>query len=1298
MEFRNGIVEKIYDTDCAYDEIIIPDRTTVIGDYAAHNINVKKIFFPNSIKELGNFSFLECSNIEEIILPPNVTKIGERCFKGCKNLKSINLPDSIQYIGPSAFSDCERLEEIILPKNIKKINFRTFAGCKRLKKIIIPEGVEEIDWAAFAGCDSLEEIILPNSLKKIDKQLFLNCKNLKRITLPDNITALPDEFFKGCEKLDIELPTRITHLRNSVFENCFRFSHFPSNVIYFGSNCFKNCRGIEKINLNDKTPYLPDGIFDGCCHLSEVSYSKLEPLHIGKKCFRNCSSLKTIPSFVSNYETQAFENCTDLKEVDIISSNIPFACFRGCKNIKKINNTDKILTIQNFAFSGCSSLEEMLLGNISKVPSECFSNCKSLKKVLLGLGVERIGSRSFYNCNNLETINLPDNISYIGKEAFKYCHSIPVIKIPGQLKDFGYEAFSCMDALERIEISPYNKIFITPDNKILIDQMKEKLVLYTSGCKDKSYSLNNYCLETDLFANEIIRPIKYIGSYAFSGNKYLEELTISSCCDELEYTAFKDCFNLKTLNINGIPLFSYHGFKLRDNGQYFINSPKKDLFIPFEKVIYSGDIYGIWNNALAEFRNVKELVIHNCDIGSMAFRDCDIKEISINSEVNNIGNNAFPEGTEITFKNGLRVNDLVSLSHHDDYFGNYKLYEIGDGTYYIEKDGSIVTVTKKQIDEVCSNSQYIHNNPVLFLDFMNDLINHDFVEKYLLDGVLISNMSVNSRNLLFSNIDRNDTYFEEVLTRSRLLEDNDSNLNCLLNDRFNDFLDFVEILRKYKVQDKVLYDKLFMSFSSKDDFENLLSLDRELLLKVINKSKLLEVSENGKDENKIDYDYSTKIISENLLFDFLEDVDTFGIKDPFLMNKIFILNCDNPLLKKLFKVYDANVKRTLINSGIFDDYSSASQNLNDLLNLFEITGALDSDSIKRQRATNFLTEKVFCRNFDNGQVNECQIVGDDLHRIFNFRLIRDEFDSEFAEFFLNNYQSLYKLEKEKSGFIERVYNNFRVISKTCTSNKGVQRKLKVTVDKCVNYLSSTKFDGVTGENRDLADFIGAWYDSNDTWMTAQKILKESLDAPRNIFTRKVNADNEVVFDKSPSCDLRENINSNFSYEWLPKQAKENLLLGKYCSCCAHLAGVGFGIMRASMILDCCQNMVIRNENGDIVSKATIYVNDKDGYAVFNNVETSLNHRTSEELYKIYRAFIRGSQAFVDTYNKNNPDNTIKKVTIGANRNTILKLLEEREEKHPIVDIHEALKYGKYALNKNGYNGDWSTKQRLVLKR
>ncbi len=1259
-------------------------------------------------KKINDYAYINNEDLIELVIPEGVTHIGERAFSKCKNLKKLILPESLISIGASAFSECENLEEIVLPKNIKKINYRTFADCKRLKRIIIPDGVEELEWAVFSGCENLEEIVLPDSITKIDKQLFLNCKKLKNVVLPQSLETLPDECFKGCNNLEINLNTKITQLGNRTFEDCYKLSIFPANVTSFGENCFKNCRNLTNVALNTETSELPDGMFDGCVNLSEINYQNDNSLRIGKRCFRNCKSLERIPQFIANFNERAFENCTSLTSIEIIDSTIPFACFRGCKNINEILNQDSIYKIDSFAFSGCESLEEIDILYSNTISAEAFSNCKKLKKVRLNMGIQKINSRAFFNCYSLSDINLPDTIDTIKKEAFKNCHSIKEITIPANLKSFEDGAFSFMDSLEIINVSPYNKTFITPDHKILINQMQQKLVLYASGCKDKSYSLKDYNLEIDILNRTLVRPISGIGEYAFAGAKNLEELTVCGCTQDIEASAFIGCENLKKLNILAISFGTCPGFHIREHGKYYFKEHSKvPCFLPFETVVFCGDLVQIFPNALENFTNVKTLILpneHNYSISSNAFKDCVLlEEVNIPKQVVAIDKGAFPVRTKLVFENGLTPKGLVELVHNDQYIGDYKLYVLEDGTYYIEQGDKIITITKKYIDEVCSHSEEIRNNPVLFLDFMNDLINHDLGLKLLFNGILMSNMSLENRTVLFDSLKKDDKFFLDVIKNSRLLDEKDKNTEKLLKDtNFATIVKYVELLRKYNIDSPVLHNKFFMANYGLESFERLINFDLSLFIKTVTDSHLCDrdtgtALSDGQEDSRSTHHLTYQILEKNTLEDFIRYVKKYDIKDKYLFGKPFIAIANNPLIDDLFKVYDANIKRLLKSSMTTHSNISAMQNLSDLLILMKITGALEEDPIIRQRASTFINEKMFDEILSNGKENEHRIVGDDIHRIFNFPYTRNEFDKGFADFFLENYQSLIEEERTKSGFIQRVYLNFREISRTCTSHKGSQRKLKVTLDKCKNFLSNVKFDGVTEETKDFADLIGAWYDNNSAWMNAQKVYLESLKAPRNIFTKiEIDENGKVIYDNDPEKDLREKINPNYSFEWLPKQEYDNLILGKYCSCCAHIDGAGQGIMRASMILDNCQNLVIRNGSGEIIAKSTIYVNKEQGYAVFNNVETSLNHRATEETEKIYNAFLRGAKAFIKTYNENNPEQPIMNISIGANRNTILSYLTD--DKHPVVDVQQALQYGQYSLNGSGYSGDWTTKQRLVLKR
>ena len=215
---------------------------------------------------------------------------------------------------------------------------------------------------------------------------------------------------------------------------------------------------------------------------------------------------------------------------------------------------------------------------------------------------------------------------------------------------------------------------------------------------------------------------------------------------------------------------------------------------------------------------------------------------------------------------------------------------------------------------------------------------------------------------------------------------------------------------------------------------------------------------------------------------------------------------------------------------------------------------------------------------------------------------------------------------------------------------------------------------------------------------AEKILKQSESAPRNIFT-KVNYTSEGVpiYSYDANEDLKEENTNDFSYEWLPKQDYNNLILGKLCNCCAHILGAGAGIMRASMILDNCQNLVIRNEEGKIIAKMTIYVYKDKGYAIINTSEINLNYLDEENLKKVYNAFLRGVNAFVDKYNENNSIK-LNQVNMGEYRNKLKNLLGNKEM--PLMESPNYSTYGYFAEGKSvgTYNGDSHQKQILVLKK
>ena len=60
-----------------------------------------------------------------LVIPDNITKIDDNCFRDCMNLYVIVIPDSVTEIGYCVFTGCTDLEKLVV-KNISLIESITF--------------------------------------------------------------------------------------------------------------------------------------------------------------------------------------------------------------------------------------------------------------------------------------------------------------------------------------------------------------------------------------------------------------------------------------------------------------------------------------------------------------------------------------------------------------------------------------------------------------------------------------------------------------------------------------------------------------------------------------------------------------------------------------------------------------------------------------------------------------------------------------------------------------------------------------------------------------------------------------------------------------------------------------------------------------------------------------------------------------------------------------------------------------------------------------------------------------------
>lgn len=114
-------------------------------------------------------------------------------------ITSLEIGPGVTSIGDYAFLMCYNLTDIIIPGNIKRIGDDAFHGCsqsfERKLNITIKPGVEVIGSGAFFQCFTLTNIELPDSITYIGDGAFFGC-NMKSITIPSNVTYIGGQVFE----------------------------------------------------------------------------------------------------------------------------------------------------------------------------------------------------------------------------------------------------------------------------------------------------------------------------------------------------------------------------------------------------------------------------------------------------------------------------------------------------------------------------------------------------------------------------------------------------------------------------------------------------------------------------------------------------------------------------------------------------------------------------------------------------------------------------------------------------------------------------------------------------------------------------------------------------------------------------------------------------------------------------------------------------------------------------------------------------------------------------------------------
>lgn len=373
------------------------------------------------------------NEIESISIPKNVPDVWLGTLYGGRGLKKITVDPENQYL--------KDIEGVLYTKDGKKL---IKAPAQMTGKYIVPKGVEEIEAFAFQN-SHFDEIILPDSLKKIGTGAF-QYSDIKKMTVPKGITEIEDGVFSDCRELeefellgnvkinymymdmDPEMEQRISGEAFSRPAECYILACLK---IYPNlEKCRRKFIAAAKRGKKEKIlEYLLSTMPDKPVQKGTFEIADLDNGEAAIKSYSGEEAVIEVPAEI------------DGKKITAIGKG----AFEKNEYIEKLIVPDGVTIIENNAFKGCISLEEV------KLPESCtaigvsaFEDCKALKKVNLPKGIFVLAKKVFKNCVSLESLDIPDKVVKIDDQALYYCESLMDITLPEGLTYLGREClYAC---------------------------------------------------------------------------------------------------------------------------------------------------------------------------------------------------------------------------------------------------------------------------------------------------------------------------------------------------------------------------------------------------------------------------------------------------------------------------------------------------------------------------------------------------------------------------------------------------------------------------------------------------------------------------------------------------------------------------------------------------------------------------------------------------------------------------------------------------------------------------------------